>query len=203
MRKIVSVREVEKRSKRNQLIVGIILVSLLLFSVLGYAFQGRDNSDNSSEQEENSGKFTYNGFEFTYQNGFWATDYLESFLLFAYSPTEGQLIGFQEMNKSLEDYSGKTVYIYSNNLNNTAAETELKMNLLAITKDVTEVCLQGEVCEDENLPIKTCEDNVIIIRESSEQKLDYNQNCVIISGKQESLIRLVDEFLFKLFKIKQ
>lgn len=203
MRKIVSAREVEKRNKRNQLIVGIILVSLLLFSVLGYAFQGRDNSNDSSENEENNGKFTYNGFEFTYQNGFWAADYLDSFLLFSYSPTDGQMIGFQEMNKSLEEYSNKTVYIYSNNLNNIAAETELKMNLLAITKDITKVCLEGEDCQDLSLPVKTCEDNVIVIKESSEQKLSYDNNCVIISGEQESLIRLVDEFLFKLFKIKQ
>lgn len=204
IRKIVSAREVEKRNQRNQIIVGIILVSLMLFSVLGYAFQGRDSSSDSSDDSEN-GIYKYNNYEFFYQNGFWAVDFLESFLLFSYYPTSGQILGFEALNKSYQDYENKVIYIYSENAE---AKSELKMNLLLLTKNIQEVCLEGKICENAELPVKSCSnqlntnEEMIVIQENSNQKLETTNSCIVISGEKESLIRLVDEFLFRLFKIK-
>ncbi len=202
MRRIVSAREVEKRNQRNQVIVGVILVSLMLFSILGYAFQGRDSSSDDSNNSEN-GIYEYNSYKFLYQNGLWALDFLNSFLLFSYYPSSGQVLGFESLNKSYQNYENKTIYFYSEN---PEAETELKMNLILLTKNIQEICLEGKSCEDSNLPVKSCSavgnDEIIVIQESTEQKLQQIGNCVIISGEQESLIRLTDEFLFRLFKIK-
>lgn len=202
IRKIVSARDIEKRNQRNQIIVGIILVSLMLFSVLGYAFQGRDSNSDDSNDSEN-GVYKYNGYEFLYQNGLWALDFLNSFLLFSYYPSSGQILGFESLNKSYEEYENKTVYFYSESQE---AETELKMNLLLLTKNIQEICLENKNCEDSSLPVKSCSsvgtDEIIVIQENTQQKIQQMGNCVIISGEQESLIRLTDEFLFRLFKIK-
>lgn len=202
MRRIVSAREVEKRNQRNQVIVGVILVSLMLFSILGYAFQGRDSSSDDSTNSEN-GIYEYNSYKFLYQNGLWALDFLNSFLLFSYYPSSGQVLGFESLNKSYQDYENETIYFYSEN---PEAETELKMNLLLLTKNIQEICLEGKSCEDSSLPVKSCSiqqaDEIIVIQESTEQKLQQIGNCVIISGQKESLIKLTDEFLFRLFKIK-
>lgn len=202
MRKIVSAREAEKRNQRNQIIVGVILVSLMLFSILGYAFQGRDSSSNDSNSSEN-GVYEYNGHKFLYQNGLWAVNFSKSFLLFSYYPASGKILGFESLNRSYQDYENKTIYFYSESQE---AETELKMNLLLLTKDIQEVCLEGKSCEDSSLPVKSCSilggNEIIVIQESTQQNLQQIGSCVIISGQKESLIKLTDEFLFRLFKIK-
>lgn len=205
MRKIVSAREMEKRNQRNQIIVGIVLASLMIFSVLAYAFQGRDSSSDSSDDSE-EGVYNYNEFEFLYQNGFWAVDFLDSFLLFSYYPVSGQILGFETLNKSYQDYENKTVYVYSDD---SEAKSELKINLLLLTKDIQEFCLEGKTCENAELPVKSCSalgnagnEEMIVIQENSQQKLETLGNCIVISGQKESLIKLVDEFLFRLFKIK-
>jgi hypothetical protein len=57
MKRLVSKSERERRAKRNQIIVGIVLVFLMVLSVLGFALQG-----NAGNQEED--KIVYNGLEF-------------------------------------------------------------------------------------------------------------------------------------------
>ena len=85
----------------------------------------------------------------------------------------------------------------------------LKINLLLLTKDIQEFCLEGKTCENAELPVKSCSalgnagnEEMIVIQENSQQKLETLGNCIVISGQKESLIKLVDEFLFRLFKIK-
>ena len=57
MRKLTTRTEQAKKKKRNSLIIGVVLVFVMLFSVLGYSFMGQ-------EQEEDSQKVIHNGFEF-------------------------------------------------------------------------------------------------------------------------------------------
>ena len=189
MRKITSKEESEKKKNRNQLIVGLILIGVMVFGTLGYAFEGKEN------EESNSNKINYNGFEFVNQNDFWVTKIGESEFIFKYNPeqvnkTEGKF-------NSLGKYSQKPVYIYSEN---EMASFEIARNMQPFVQRIQKACFEEENCGD-NLPIKTCEDNFIIIKEAENSSVKQEKNCVFIEGNKEDLIKLSDEFLFKIIGI--
>ena len=155
MRKIISRYEEEKRRKRNGWIVGIILTILMIFSVLGYAFNGTG--------QDNSG-LDYNGFKFINQNGLWILEKEGSYFIFTYSPKEIEISDSQV--KNINNYKGKVLYISSEN---NLAESEIYTNFFyqnQIAQRIQNACLEDEKCE-EDLPIKNCEDNFIIIKELS------------------------------------
>jgi len=81
------------------------------------------------------------------------------------------------------------------------AGIEIYVNMAQIAERVTPACLSGTTCE-ENVPIKTCNDNFIIIKEASVNTVRQDSNCVYIEGKKEDLVKLTDEFLFKIMGIK-
>jgi hypothetical protein len=56
-------------------------------------------------------------------------------------------------------------------------------------------------CE-ETLPIKTCEDNFIIIKENNFTNIIQEDNCVFIQGPSENLTMVSDEFLFHILGVR-
>lgn len=192
MRKITSKQSEENRKKRNGLILGGILIFIMLFSVLGYSFLG-------GGKQESSQKIIYNGFEFEEQNGFWNT-YLDKFIFtFKYNPKQIDVIN-AKLNH-LEEYLGKPLYI---SLENNEAQMEIYRNLFyqnKIVQRMQSACLMGEKC-DEEMPIKNCEENFIIIKEGEVGQLKQEENCVFIEGRREDLIKIVDEFLFNLIGVR-
>jgi hypothetical protein len=192
MRKIVSKEEGAKKQRRNQLIVGGGLILVMLASTLGYAL--------TRESKESSEKVIYNGFEFTKQSGFWSTNIDNYQFFFTYNPKEVPKIN-SALNP-LSSYSGKPLYIY---YENGEAATEIYRNLFyqnQIAERMQDACLKGEKCES-NSPIKTCEDNFIIIKESENEKITQNNSCVFIEGSSENLTKLSDGFLFDIVGITQ
>jgi len=191
MRKIISKYKENKRKRRNGMIIGIILVGVMLFSILGYAFGGQDDNDIK--------KIDYNGFEFVEQNGFWFTNTENFQLVFKYNPQEIEKIDSEL--KYLNNYYGKTLYISSEN---SEAESEIYRNLFyqnQIVERMQSACLEGEIC-NENLPVKTCDDNFIIIKPNNISEITQEKNCVFIKGEEENLTKITDEFLFKIFEIR-
>ena len=63
-------------------------------------------------------------------------------------------------------------------------------------------CLEGEECANDELPIKTCEDNFIIIRESDVTEVVQEDNCVFIRGEAEELAKITDAFLLKIIGVQ-
>ena len=191
MRKIISKYKEGKRKRRNGMIIGLILVGVMLFSVLGYAFRGGGNDDVE--------KLNYNGFEFVEQNGFWFTS-IENFqFAFRYNPQQVEEIDSEL--KYLENYYGKPLYISSEN---SEAELEIYRNLFyqnQIVQRMQSACLEEEEC-DENLPVKTCENNFIIIKKNNNSEIIQEENCVFIKGGEENLTKITDEFLFKILGIR-
>ncbi len=191
MRKIISKYEEDKKRKRRGIIVGIILIGIMIFSTLGYSFLGGEKND--------SKKLNYNGFEFEEQNGFWATNIENILFIFKYNPMQ-----IEEINSSLKNvnnYYNKPLYIYSED---EGAELEIYRNLFyenKIVQRMQSACLEGNIC-DEDLPIKSCEDNFIIITENNISKINQEGNCVFIEGKKENLTKITDEFLFKIIGIQ-
>jgi len=193
MRRIISKHKIDKKKRRNQFIVSGILVFIMFFSVLGYSFGGRENG--------NIKKINYNGFEFVNQNDFWVLNIKGFNFIFRHNPQEVEKI-YSNLN-SLDNYLGEPLYIYSEN---NEAELEIYKNFdprfNSIVQRIQPACFLAEECE-ENWPIKTCEDNFIIIKESNITKIIQDKNCVFIESQKENLTRITDEFLFKILGIEQ
>ncbi|MDP2628500.1 MAG: hypothetical protein Q8P15_01225 [Nanoarchaeota archaeon] len=190
MRKISSKYEEGKKRKRDGWIIGIVLIGVMIFSVLGYAFGG-----NTSSTFE---KMNYNGFVFVKQNDFWVLQKDNFQLIFRYNPLQTGQIDF--VGDSINNYLGKPLYISSEY---EEPISEIYTNLFSQNKIVQRIqyaCLEGERCE-EGLPIKTCEDNFIIINEGQIRKITKEKNCVFIEGNINDLTKLSDGFLFKVFGV--
>lgn len=191
MRKITSKYKEDKKKKRNGLIIGFILIGIMLFSILGYSFGGKEDN--------NLKKLNYNGFEFVEQNGFWIINIEGLQFFFKYNPKQ-----IEEVNselKYLSHYQGKPLYIFSES---NEAESEIYRNLFyqnQIVLRIQPACLEGKICEGD-FPIKTCKDNFIIIKESENSKITQEENCIFIEGKQENLVKITDIFLFKILGIQ-
>ena len=188
MRDIESKKDIEKRRKKNQFVVGGILILVMLGSTFGYAFYQLGNKTDVT-------KTTYNGYKFTSQNDFWTTTVGSYQFVFRYNPNQVERIN--STLSYLDSYSGVPVYISSQN---SAAEVEIDRNLGNVVLRFQGACLTEKNCP-ENWPIKDCSNKFIIIREANESNVYQNQSCVFIEGKEENLTELTDEFLFKILSI--
>jgi len=214
MRKIISKQEEDKKKKRNQWIVGVILIFIMIFSTLGFSFMG------NTTEEPDIKKADYNGFEFIKQGDFWFLSNLNNenldYLVFRHNPNEVEKS--YSLLKYLNEYQNRPLYLFSENRE---AELEIYTNMNPFVQRIQKACLNNTVyginrtlnetmivetdffCNDENLPLKSCEDNFIIITESNKSEIIQKNNCVFIRGSGENLTKLADEFLFKIFGIEQ
>ncbi len=187
MRRIISKRKQEKKQKRNQLIVGVVMILLLSMGIFGYAFGGRDSKKT---------KIFYNGHEFVEENGYFIVGLGNFEFSLRYNPNE---IG--EINSNLNllnNYLGKPLYLSSEDIE---SSSEIYRNLIdqnLIVPRMQLACLEGETCDNDELPVKSCEDNFIIIREAEASSVMQQENCVFIEGKLEDLARITDGFLLKI-----
>jgi len=196
MRKIISKYEEGKKKRRTQFIVGGILIFIMVFSLLGYAFQDQNINGGSSSNST----LDYNGISFVNQNGLWAVNYGNQRIAFTYHPSQIPSADLTNLTKNIDNFSGKPLYINSYDYN---AESEIKMDLSPFASEIKDACLEGADCnQNSQLPVKNCGDNFIIIQNGS-GNVRQEQNCIFISGQGEDLIKLTDNVLFKIFGIRQ
>tara|TARA_Y100000310_G_scaffold133129_1_gene132042 strand:+ start:533 stop:1117 length:585 start_codon:yes stop_codon:yes gene_type:complete len=193
MRRLGSKYKEGKRKKRNQVIVGIILIFVMFSSVLGFAFSNFSSSGGGDINSHNFNSINYNGFDFIEQENFWILNQDGINFIFRYNPNQVPRIASEI--KDLESYQGKILYMSSEDV---LAESEIRTNLLQFTDGIEHACL--EEC-GEGIQIKTCQDNFIVIREGN-RSITQEDNCIFIEGEKEDLIKLADEFLFKLIKVE-
>lgn len=191
MRKLTSKTEEARKNRRNQIFLGMILVFIMLFSILGYSFQG-----NVEENRESTDKINYNGFEFTKQGDFWLLNKDGINFIFKNSPKEVSAI---EFSGELIDYENKMLYVYSESVE---AESEIKTNMLQFVAGIENACPENFNCSD-SLPVKKCDENFIIIKESGEEKITREMNCLFLEGRKEELTKVADEFLFNVLGVRQ
>ncbi|MCX6749700.1 MAG: hypothetical protein NTW17_03080 [Candidatus Pacearchaeota archaeon] len=190
MRRLVSKEDEAGKRKRNRIIAGVVLAVVMILSTIGFAFQGR--SDNASTGNQSESEIDYNGFKFINQNGLWI---LGNFV-FRYNPNEVENIGTGI--KPLSNYQGKPAYIYSED---EEAEIEVAGNIGLVAQRVQKACSKEMNCT-EDIPVKTCSDNFIIIKESDITSIVQNNSCVLIKGPKENLTSIADGFLFKALEIR-
>lgn len=190
MRKLKSKHTETKKHRRNQITIGVILIFVMFGSVFGIVV-------GSFGKENDSKKINYNGYEFIKQNNFWVLNLGDFQFAFKYNPNEVEKIDSEL--EYLNHYYDKPLYISSEN---SEATSEIYTNLNQIVQRMQSACLEKEGCE-ENLPVKTCENNFIIITKSNETKIIQNESCVFIQGAEENLTKISDEFLFKIMGIRE
>lgn len=198
IRKITTKKDKKRNERRNQIIVGILLVGLMFLSTLGYAFSPKSEDGDRK-------RVVYKGFEFTSQGDYWVSEINGKYYFFSYNPYE-----IEQMNinlKGIDNYYNKPLYVYPDESND--AILEIIRNFSPqfrkdyIVQRTQAACINQNDCIDNSLPIKDCSENFIIVKEANETKITQAGNCVYIEGKQEDLIKLADEFLFNVLGVRE
>ena len=188
MRKVNSRANEKKIRRRNQFLVGGLLIFVMLFSTMGYAFQGQDNSSSSK-------KIIYNGFEFVYQNGYWNLE--KNGLEFFFRINPENITNPEGAVNLISNYYSKPLYLSSTN---SIANSQIHRNLNQVVMRMQFACEENKTCEGD-IPTKTCSSNFIIIEEAHESEITQVENCVYIRGPQNKLAELTDSFILKILEV--
>ena len=185
MRKLETKQVIEKKQKKNQIILGTILIFLLVVSTAGYSIMNSQSQKNSFVEE--------NGIRFYSSNGLWIIELGEVQFTFQNLPSEISDIQV-EINSTLADYYDSAIYLQG--VPRGASEILANINNFILRSQ--EACTNKESCSGD-LPVKTCDDNVFIfIENSNETKVGQDKNCIYIYGDS---IRGADAFLYKILGI--
>lgn len=195
-RKIISRKNHEKRQQQSQLIMGVVLIVLMLLSVIGYSFMGQPDS------EEDKDFIEYHGVNFANQNGLWIAENGALTIALSNNPNEISQDVFSNFSHSINNFNGMPLYISSPNY---LSKREIAINLgnpetNDIVQRLQDACYGDENCTGD-FPLKTCDDNIIIVRENNESSISQEDNCIFISAPKENLTKVTDLFLLKLFNI--
>ena len=189
MKKIITRDKQAKKDKKNQLIIGGILIVVMLFSTIGFAFGNRSESD--------SKKIEYNGVDFVQDNsGEWRFKVDGQEFVTKYNPIETAEVSFFGL-LSINDYVNKPLYFVGGASD---VSYEIVRNLGKYVLRIQEACLDENCSED--FPIKNCSvDNVVVFEESNQENIYAEDNCVFISSSFENQTIYADAFLFKILGI--
>jgi hypothetical protein len=184
MRKIKSDAELDRAQRRNNLILGIVMIGLIVLSSAGYAIMSAVREDASDIVEEM-------GLSFSKVSGYWTTDIEGRVFYFSYLPSEVDSVDV-EFNMSLVDYYGKPLYFVGSG----EGSGEIVMNLKDYVLRYQGACLNSSVDCDESLPVKDCSSNVIVLEEG-DGVVYGDGSCVWVVGD----LRSADAFLYEMLGV--
>jgi hypothetical protein len=195
MKKLMTRAERAKINRRNQFLVGVVLIVLMIISTLGYALMG-----GSSSTEENQ-RIDYNGIRFQQNSGVWIFEIGNQVFGTRYNPKEVEDIEVP-ITMTLQSYVNQPLY-YVEGIGEPVYEIAGNLNERYVLR-LQEACLEetnNTRCQD--LPMKDCGvDNVIVIQESDDERIYQEENCVFIRASLANQTRYADAFLFKILGIK-
>ncbi|MEK6891363.1 MAG: hypothetical protein AABX03_04470 [Nanoarchaeota archaeon] len=199
MRKIFTKEQVDKRKKRNQILVGIVLIGTMVISTLAYAFFSSDGGSTGAVGE----KIKYNGVEFVRnENGYWQYS-MEGVSFYSYySPSETENVNISQI-LTLNELYNKPLYFVSSN---PSASSEITQNLGRYASRYQETCLTSSGVKlgecDENTVEKTCADNIFVFKEANETKVERKDNCLFIESLYSEQVLISDRIIFKTLGIQ-
>jgi len=192
MRKIVTREERERKSKINQLILGMILILVMVFGTIGFAF-----SDN--EAEGGLEIVNYGGIDFIREIDYWSFNIQGYDFLTKHNPREVEDISYLSYS-SLQNYNGMPLY-YAGETGEGLLEIERNLGGRFALR-VSNACIDGKNCEGD-YPVKNCsEDNIVVVDVGEKEQIYEEENCVFIFASYQNQTRYVDAFLFNLLGIK-
>lgn len=186
MRRLASIADVERARRRNNIILGVVMIVLLVGSSLGYSLMSADGKNNNEASEM--------GFDFVRDGGIWKMI------------IGGELFGFRNLPSEVRDvevnifvelntYRGQPLYF----VNSREGVGEILSNFNRYILRYQEACFGNEsVCEGD-LPVKDCSSNLIIFKEGNETSVYGEDNCVFIVG---DVSRGSDAFLYEVIGIR-
>jgi hypothetical protein len=195
MRRILSAEIEEAKRKRKQVIIGGILILIMLLSTFGIIIDSFGKKDNSQE-------IIYNKIKFENQDGFWFAQNGNLNLVTKYNPFETENFTINE-NLVIDGFYNQPLYLY---FDDDSAGQEILRNFDSQVNNIvtrTQLACPEESNCSENWPKKNCDNNFIIIRLSNQSSVIQKNKCIYIESNKEEITQLTDEFLFKLFKVKQ
>jgi len=214
MRKIKTMADIERVRRRNNIILGIVMIVLLIGSSLGYSLMSADSKSKNIVNEE--------GFDFVRDGGMWKLMIGDEVLSFRNLPSEVSDIEVN-LDAQLGMYNGQPLYF----VNPGEGVNEILGNVGRYILRYQESCIQGN-SDDENqyieaeglndsldnhtesedlandiickgdLPVKDCSSNLIVFETGDNTRIYSEGNCVFIVG---DVIRGSDAFLYKLFGV--
>ena len=221
------VREAKlQKSSQTLLLVAVlsIVVVIGIFILLQYTKPEVPKTIDELHQLNIDGKLpeeqglVYRGFSFVYLNGLWHTQSIGPntsnvySLYFHYLPTDLEYIPVEgSLNRTLFDsYPG--VYVTFNPIG-----TNLQYVALAISKfDQTltkalgklpiAACDRNETEACKERPIITCNTTnkpTLFVDQQDSPKVIFEDNCIIVQGKEDSLVKAMERLLYLLYGIMQ
>jgi hypothetical protein len=184
MKKIQTAELVAKKQKRNQIVMGVILVALLVVSTAGFSLMSSKDGDKNSYKE--------NGINFFRQNGVWVAEIGGETFGFQYLPSEVENISVRN-NFDLGDYVDKPLYF----VGQSGGIPEVLGVLGRYASRYQEACLENISCGGD-FPVKDCTDNLIIFEEGNPE-VYAEENCVYLRGDP---LHASDAFLYEVLKIR-
>jgi len=192
IKRLSSKQEQKKKAKKNQLIIGLTLVGLMVLSTFGIIVNSFGNSEETEE-------INYNGYVFEESQGIYSLKLGEAEFYFRTNPEEIKTLKYKSnYSKLISDYLSKPIYIDSQDQ---IIYAELYQNLYPFAQKIQPACINPENCASESYPIKTCEDELIVVKEGTNNNIYQEENCIFIEAKSEDLTKLTDKFLFTLIGI--
>jgi hypothetical protein len=195
MRKIISKEEKDKKIRRNQLIIGGILILIMIF---GYGAISLNNKGDTTEED----RIKYNGIDFIKDNsGYWYFEIQGQQFIIINNPENISKINFLS-TLNLNYYSNKPLYFVGDI---GEGSSEISRNLIdRFVLRIQQACLYEKECKG-NFPIKNCSnDNIIIFKEALNNETEtmyQEENCVFIFAQYENQSKYADKFLFNLLGI--
>jgi len=195
MQKLMTRAEEAKKNQRNQLIIGIILVGLMIFSTAGYSLMDKSGTSGSNSE------VTYKGINFVKSNEYWTFTSGGYEFITRYNPDELKDINvFNQL--TLSNYKDKPLYFVTDS---GQPEQEIARNLnQRFALRIQNACISEKNCL-QSLPVKNCSvDNVIIIKDISEGEtpnIYQDGNCVYINAPQINQTMYADALLFNILGI--
>jgi len=187
-RKLETQKDIEKKRKRNNLVIGVVMIVVLFGSIFGTFL----NLFGSSSEAE---ALNYRGLPLTQQGNMFVLTVGEKMFYFMSNPNEvAQEMYDINITSTIQSYLSRPLYIDS--LDYGAAQ-EIAQNMQGYPERLANGCIDEEDCVSEVTPIKTCEDNIIIVRESISNKVYQEENCIYIEATNEDMIKVTDAFLLK------
>ena len=153
---------------------------------------------------EESEAYEYNRVEFTLTNIGWV-GYKENKQITLSKNPEGAKnvtvngIGFNDLNDIGKIYISINPDDY---LSNSLSEFSRNIQLTAV---LIPACFEDfEGCED--MPIKDCDDatigtGVIIFKEGEDNKINFENNCLVVEGEEDKMINVIDRLILEWYEI--
>jgi len=186
LRRIATTEDYEKKRKRTNAVTSIFLVGIMIFSVVGYAFYNTGSEESVGEVEYQDVSFSLQG------DNLWHFNIGDSKFATAFNPLETKNIS----NIAYVDLSvlnGKPLYFSHDS--EKMGVNEISRNLVRFTEGLRYACI--DECE-EDLPVKNCsEDNIIIIDSGTQNLINQKDSCIYISAKEGEILRVSDSFIFR------